>query len=231
MNERKPSQGPSSRLGRLTPRDIQGASANSAAYTRFVVWMRLLLPVFVVIILAALFFWPKLNVGKLAEKAVEKIPNLMVERLNLTGVDPKNRAYSLTADRALQAGSLKNVIDLENPEAELILDKGDWLMGHATQGRLDQTNKTLLLNGNVEIFHNEGYGFFTDEMHVDMNKALVWGEKNVLFQGSFGEIRGQGFRVQNSGDQILITGPASARLHLHAVTPSDKPSVNHSPSR
>lgn len=231
MTEPTPPQGPAPRLGRLTPRDTHGAVARSAAYSRVVGWLRMLLPVFVFLILAALFFWPGWNARKLGEKAVQNIPNLMVEKLNLTGVDPKNHAYSLTADRALQAGGLKNMVQLEKPEGEISLDEGEWLMGRAEQGRLDQVSRSLSLIGGVELFHNEGYRFTTDEMNVDMNRAQAWGDKNVLFQGSFGEIRGAGFRVEDSGSLIVIKGPATAKLSLHAGERSDKPSVNHSTSR
>lgn len=231
MNEPTLSQEPAPRLGRLTPRDTKGAASRSAAYSRFVGLMRMLLPIFVCIILVVLFLWPHLNVQRLSEKAVENIPNLMVERLNLTGIDAKNHAYSLTADRALQAGGLKNVVELEKPEGDIALSDGAWLMGRAAKGRIEQETKNLWLGGDVEIFHNQGYRFLTDEMFVDMGKSEAWGEKVVLFQGSFGEIRGQGFRLEQAGDTIMIKGPAQARLGLHAVKPSDKPSVNHSTSR
>jgi len=231
MNEPTPMQGAESRLGLLAPRDTQGAGASSASYSRFVGRMRKVLPVLVCLILAVLFFWPGITARFFGQALVKNVPNLMVEKLNLTGVDPKNRPYSLTADRALQSGNVHNIVKLEKPEGEITLDKNGWLMGRALEGELDQGNRSLVLNGEVELFHNQGYRFLTDQMNVDMRSNTAWGDKSVLFQGDFGEIRGEGFRLEKGGDLIVFKGPASAKLSLHQLKASDKPSVNHSPSR
>lgn len=231
MNAVSPPQGPGSRLGLLTPRDTKAAAAHSAAYSRFVAAMRKLLPLIVLLILGALVLWPEWVQRNFGMNPVPSIPNLMVEKLNLTGVDAGGRAYSLTADRALQAGGLKDIIKLERPEGELALGEGAWLMGRARQGELDQASRRVFLSGEVELFHNQGYRFLTDAMQVDLTQSAAWGDKDVLFQGSFGDIRGKGFRLEKEGDIVHIQGPATAKLRLRALQGSDKPSLTPPPKR
>lgn len=219
------------RLLRLAPRDTRTAAAQSLAYTRAVKFMRWLLPLFALFGLGLLMIWPTLRAQKISAVMVDNVPNLMVEKLHLTGIDSRNQPYSLTASRALQAANAQNLVDLERPEAEISLSSGGWLSGRAAYGRLDQKAKKLWLGGAVELFHDEGHRFLTDEMNVDLTASAVWGEKPVLLQGSFGEIRGQGFKLLEAGRVFVVVGPATAKLSLQPGQASDKRSVNTSSSR
>ena len=212
MTDLKPS---SVRSGQLGPRDISTAAQHSRAYSRVVGILRWTMPLVVVGGLALLVIWPQLKTIGFEELVVQNVPNLMVEELNLTGLDSKNQAYALTAKRALQVGNFKNVIDLEYPKGEIALNDGGWLSGGAQLGRYDQKAEKLWMGGKVEFFHDKGYRFLTDELFVDMKKNIAWSEKPVLFQGAFGIIRGVRFHVLEGGNVIVFKGPATARLHLH----------------
>lgn len=203
------------------------------AYSRLVGRLRWILPLFVLIGLTTLTLWPMIRAQTLPSFSVERIPNLMVEHLNLTGVDDHNQAYSLRAARALQAGTgaKQSLIDLEKPEAEISLQSGAWLAGKAAYGRIDQNEKKMWLGGAVEFFHDDGYRFSTDELFVDTEKKAAWGDKPVVIQGDFGEIHGQGFRLLDSGDIFVVTGPCDAKLDLQALKRTDKPSSKDSSSR
>ncbi len=218
-------------LATLRPRDTSRAKADSHGYSRFVSLFRWLLPITVLFGLALLFLWPLWSSNSISLTVVDNVPNLMIEKLNLNGLDAKNNPYTLTADRALQAANNKNMIDLEAPKGELALEGGAWLDGRADQGRLDQSTKQLWLGGHVEFFHDKGYRFSSSEMNVDIPKGLAWGGQPVVINGNFGVIRGAGFRALDSGRTIVITGPATATLHLQESRHSDKPNINHSPSR
>jgi len=232
MNDQPESSAPQ-RLGLLRPKDTTQVVRRGAAYSRVVGVLRWVLPSLVLLGLAGLIVWPMISAERFSTALVERVPNLMVEDLHLTGLDSRNQAYSLTAARALQAKGAKNknTVDLEKPEAEISLDNGTWLAGKATYGRLDQTEQKLWLGGTVEFFHDKGYRFISDEANIDMEKNTAWGEKPVLLQGSFGEIRGQGFRFLDGGKVFVVTGKSSARLDLQPSGGSDKPSGNHSTSR
>ncbi|MFA6279369.1 MAG: LPS export ABC transporter periplasmic protein LptC [Bdellovibrionales bacterium] len=227
----EPSEEKRDTLATLRPRDTSRAKADSQGYSRFVGLLRWVLPVTVLLGIVLLLLWPMWNSNIVSLTVVDNVPNLMVEKLNLNGLDAKSHPYTLTADRALQAATSKNLIDLEGPKGELALDNGAWLDGRADRGCLDQNTKQLWLGGNVEFFHDKGYRFSSSEMNVDMPKGLAWGTQPVVINGNFGVIRGAGFRALDSGRTIVVTGPATATLDLQERPRSDKPNVNHSPSR
>lgn len=202
------------RLLRIKQRDTQAAQRRSLAYTRIVGTLRWLLPVVVLVGLVGLILWPMWNAKNISTALIEKIPNLMIEKLNLTGFDDKGQPYSLRADRALQAATAKNLIDLEKPNGELTLQDGSWVTGQADKGRIDQNSKKLWLNGKAELFHDKGYRFSSEEINVDLATNVATSEQPVTIQGNFGTIDGSGFLMENSGNKIIIKGPANAKLHL-----------------
>lgn len=224
-------QNDESRLGRLKPRDTRAARAHSAKYSRHVDFLRWLLPVIVIVGLGILIFWPMWQANRISTVMVENVPNLMVENLNLTGVDEQGQAYALTADRALQGATTKNIVDLEKPDGELTLTNGAWVAARADKGRLDQNDKKLWLGGHVEIFHDAGYRFTSESMNVDIPKSAAWGDQPVLIQGDFGEVKGTGFRFLDGGHVLIIKGPATARLNLQRMGKTDKDYLNTSPAR
>lgn len=205
------------------PRDTRRAMEQSAAYSRTVGLLRWILPLLVLLVLLVLIVWPMLRTQDIAATVTEAIPNLVVENLNLTGLDANNQPYSLTAARALQAADARNLIDLEKPKGDITLNSGAWLAGRADYGRFDQEHKRLWLGGNVQLFHDGGYQFTTNEAQADLGENLAWGDQPVLIQGAFGEIRGQGFRMLDKGKVMVIKGPARATLYLQRPAPSDKP--------
>jgi lipopolysaccharide export system protein LptC len=223
--------------GFIRPRDTRRAIAQSGGYSRVVGLLRWALAGLVLVLLAAVLIWPMVQTNKLHTIITESVPNLVVENLHLTGLDDSDQPYSLTAERALQAGKTKNFIDLEKPQGEITLNNGAWVAGKAQYGRFDQPGKRLWLGGNVQIFHDQGYQFTTSEAQLDMSHDAAWGDQPVLIQGSFGEIRGQGFRLLKRGTVMIVKGHAQALLNLEAEAssspkpPVDKPPVNHSTSR
>jgi len=64
------------------------------------------------------------------------------------------------------------------------------------------------------VFHNNGYQMTTEEMRVSLDTNDAWGEKDILIQGGFGTIKGAGFRFLESGNKIVIGGPAAAVFTL-----------------
>ncbi|MDD3183077.1 MAG: LPS export ABC transporter periplasmic protein LptC [Alphaproteobacteria bacterium] len=226
-----PPKDDNNRLGQLRPRDTRAAKAQNARYSRTVDVLRWLLPVIVVVGMGVLLLWPLWQDNKISGVMVDNVPNLMVESLNMTGLDEKGHPYALTANRALQAATTKNLIDLEKPKGELTLESDTWVAVHADQGRLDQNTKKLWLGGHVEVFHDAGYRFTSEEINVDIPKSTAWGSQPVLIQGSFGQITGSGFRLLDGGKTMIVTGPAHAKLDLQHMGTSDKDNLNTSPSR
>ncbi|MDP9127757.1 MAG: LPS export ABC transporter periplasmic protein LptC [Pseudomonadota bacterium] len=219
------------RLDFIQPRETKRAvKARSSRTTQRIAQLRYILPIGALILLVALALWPMIDPNKIKAMVVKNIADLVVEDLHFTGLDSKNQPYSMTAKRATRpGGGLTNLYDLVNPQAEITLDTGAWISGRAQYGRYDQDKHQLWLGGDVQLFHDKGYQFTTDEAQVSIDEDAAWGEKPVLLQGGFGEIRGQGFRVLDSGKTMVIKGPGKAILNLHSGAPSDKPAEENKP--
>lgn len=185
--------------------------------------LRLILPLGAIVIGVYLVGWARLHPNKVETAVMNNLPDLVIDNLNYSGRDSSNQPYSLTAEKATRPSGTTNLFDLDKPHGELTLQNGSWVSGQAQYGRFDQQARQLWLGGNVQLFHDKGYQFTTDEAQVAIDDRYAWGEKPVLLQGGFGTIRGQGFRLLDSGNVMVVTGPAHAVLNLHTGTSSDKP--------
>ncbi len=190
---------------------------------RVVNFLRTALPVLALCVLIALILWPVIAPNTIKGVIMKNIPDLVVKNLHFNGLDSKNEPYSLTADKATRPSGVANVYDLEHPQAEITLATGAWVAGKSLYGRYDQDTRKLWLGGDVQLFHDKGYQFTSDEAQIDLKNNDAWGEKPVLIQGDFGEIRGQGFKLLDSGHIMVVTGPAHAVLSLKAKNLQDKP--------
>jgi lipopolysaccharide export system protein LptC len=211
-------------LSFLKPRET--ARATKARGSRRVIGrLRIILPVASLLVLLGLVIWPMVNPDKILSHVLQNVPDLVIEHLNYTGSDSKNQPYSISAAKATRPSGGKNLYDLEKPQAEITLQDGAWISGRSLFGRFDKDTNHLWLGGDVQIFHDKGFQFTTDEIQVDLNDRYAWGEKAVLIQGGFGEIRGVGFRLLDGGNVVVVKGPAKALLNLHGSEASDKPTV------
>lgn len=211
-------------LSFIQPRETQRVvKARSSRHTSTVGWLRIGLPVFAVIVLVSLVLWPMIRPNTVKTAVIKNIPDLVIDNLHFTGLDSKNEPYSLTALKATRPSGAQNLYDLDEPEGEITLANGAWVDGKSLRGRYDQDGRRLWLGGNVQVFHDKGYQFTTEEAQVNLNENYVWGVKPVLIQGNFGVIRGQGFRLLDSGHIMIVTGPAHAVLNLRSDASSDKP--------
>jgi lipopolysaccharide export system protein LptC len=177
------------------------------------------------VLLIALMIWPAINPHKLVGVVMKNVPDFVIKNLHFTGLDSKNQPYSISALKATRPGGVQNIYDPDQPEGEMTLTSGNWLAGKAQYGRLDNDTKKLWLGGDVQLFHDKGYQFTTDEAQVNIGDNYAWGEKPVLIQGDFGEIRGKGFRLLDNGNVMVVGGPAKAILNLHPASASDKPAA------
>jgi lipopolysaccharide export system protein LptC len=209
-------------LNFLRPRETERLK-KARGPRRVVGGLRLVLPLTSLLVLFVLVLWPAIDPNKITRAILKNAPDLVIDNLHFNGLDSKNQPYSIGAAKATRPAGVQNIFDLEKPEGEITLDTGAWISGKAQYGRFDHDKHKLWLGGDVQLFHDKGYQFTSDEAQIDLNENYAWGEKPVLIQGDFGEIRGQGFRLLDNGHTMIITGPASALLNLHSGGGSDKP--------
>lgn len=187
------------------------------SYSRFVVWMKVLLPFLALGLIALVVAWPRLkadNAFRIGFATVtltsETEPGM--DNARYVGTDKNSKPYSVTADLARMVAGNDGLVDLELPKADLTLENGTWLVMTANTGRYTRDTSSLNLVGGVNVFHDTGYEISTDQLTVDLKAGAAEGHAPVNGHGPFGELKGQGIRLIDKGKVIYLTGPAQLVL-------------------
>ena len=121
-------------------------------------------------------------------------------------VDSGDRPYSIVADEADQMASDSEVIDLDDPQAEMEMAGGAKIWLDAAAGTYDQTDELIRLDGDVVLRHEDGTVFNTEAASVDIEEGLAWGDRSIDGEGPFGNVVADGFRVFDEGATVVFTG-------------------------
>jgi lipopolysaccharide export system protein LptC len=180
-------------------------------YTRFVTLMKRVLPIAALVLLAAVavyVFQPRQQdrMAMTFERVGEVANDLAMINPRLSGSDAKGNPFVITADRAIQLGRSSRRARLENVDADMTLDKQRWLNATAANGVFDADAKTLVLDGGISVYSDNGYELHTRSAHFDLGKGLVRGRQKVTGQGPMGTMRADSFVVDKAARQILLRG-------------------------
>ena len=198
------------------PRQRQGASLG---YSKFVHWMKVLLPTAAVVMLIFIITWPhfqikdsRFRIGFTTLKLTGNQDKSMINPRFL-GTDKKTKPFSVTADIAKNIMVDASVVELEMPKADITLPDGSWLVLTADTGVFDKNRKMLELRKKVNLFHDSGYEFRTSSTDVDLSKGLAVGNKPISGQGPFGSLESEGFRLIDKGRIIHFTGKSKLIMY------------------
>lgn len=201
----------------------QTMARRPTSYSRFVIAMKIGLPIVALGLVGLLFLWPqvkvssiRLSVGLASFKAANPESPSMVNA-RFVGSDSRNQAFSITADLAKNILLGKSKVELEVPKADLAMQDGSWLAMTAKTGLYDQKGKSLALDGAVNLFHDSGYEFNTETALVDLEDGVAVGDQPVRGQGPFGQLTAEGFRIENMGRRMLFTGKAKLTIYPTAL--------------
>jgi lipopolysaccharide export system protein LptC len=183
---------------------------------RVVAAMRLILPISAAILLTVLALWSRFgldtNSFRLAMGAVDlsSVNNLNMSNAHFDGLDVKNRPFSISADKATQAESDSDIIDLTALQADITMKDGAWLSLTSDTGRLQRAEQLLELQGQVNVFQDQGFELHTRDVHVDLGQDSAEGHSPVQGQGPSGQLTAEGIQVFDSGARVVFLG----RTHL-----------------
>ncbi len=196
----------------------------SARHSQVVNLLKVLLPAVALGLVAMVLLWPQLNpiderfrLGS-AGVSIDDLENLRMVNPRYVGSDSQDQPYTLTADQALQLSGDGNLTDLVNPKGDITLKDGTWLALSAEAGVYRKQDEILDLEGNVNLFHDDGYEIVTPKARVELEKGTASGDSPVTGQGPDTELEGEGFRVYNRGDRVLVTG--QSRLLIRPAAPA-----------
>jgi lipopolysaccharide export system protein LptC len=203
------------RLAVLAP---GGPRAHSALYSQFVGFLKFLLPAAALGIASLVLLWPQLNPldqrFRLApvQVSMEDLENLRMLQPRYVGIDDRNQPYTIIADQATQAKGSSETTDLKDPQGDIAMQSGTWLAMTAEHGVYHQPDKTLDLWGGVNLFHDGGYEIVTERARVDLANGKAAGDDPVRGQGPNSQLTGEGFRIDDRGARVEVTGNARVVL-------------------
>lgn len=186
-------------------------------YTRFVKSMRLILPLAALGLIAVVMTWPEME-DKIAPIAREDIlPQSPVVKNELISprfesTDEKQQPFTITASKAIQNQDNPELVRLDKPMADMLLESGAWVAIEAKSGIYEQNTEKLFLQEDVKLFHDTGYQLETDELRIDMNTRQVWSDKTVNAQGPDAALQAAGLSGDANAATLIFNGPATLVL-------------------
>lgn len=201
-------------LRRRTPEGVGAIARRSATVTMF----KKLLPVAAVLLLVALAAAPGLRGGSEANRVTYRVGNVArdntashMQGAAYHGVDQRGQPFTLTANAASDRGA--DQVVLRQPEGDMTLASGAWLMLKSDAGLFGQKSQKLGLNGNVMLYRNDGTTMTASAAQIDLKKGDASSTVPVQVQGPFGVLKAaNGFVLTDRGRDILFKGPASLTL-------------------
>ena len=187
-------------------------------HSRRVGVLRVVLPASALVLLVLLGLWPSLRgiderfqVGfaTLAPTAVE---NLSMVNARYHGVDKRNNPFTVTADRGTEEDPKNGVMVLDNPKADFVTQSGAGVYIEARLGTYYQLEQWLDLEGDVSLYHDQGYEMHTQRARINLKDATAEGHDPVTGKGPQGRLDGKGFRISDEGRKIAVTGQSGMSL-------------------
>ena len=204
---------------RIASRRIGPPRRASRWYSRFVGVMKFALPLAAVVMVVLILVWPQLFPSvtglrrSLGAIAVEELARSRMVNPRFRGVDDQGQPFSLSADIATPSPRDAELTDLVNPRGDLTRTDGTWVALTADQGTYDRTQRLLDLGGRVTVFHDQGYEVRTTKMHFDLGTSIADGDEPVAGQGPDTEFQSQGFRIEDRGMRVFLTGQARVVIY------------------
>jgi len=159
--------------------------------------------------------------------------DLRMVNARFSGLDKRNRPYTVTADTARQLPNKDDLVSLEGPKADITLQNGAWVAVTSDTGVYQQTAQVLDLFGQVHLFHDAGIEFVTDAARVFMQQGTAEGTDHISGQGRFGELEAEGFQILGRGDRIVFNGKSRLLLvqqpHDNQAPPAAAPAPGDAP--
>jgi lipopolysaccharide export system protein LptC len=192
---------------------------SGSSYSRFVVLMRIALPVSAAAIVALVIAWPQLTQKpKGFRLGVSKITihdtgGQQIVNPRFSSTDSNQRPFNLTADTAFQQKDDANLVDLAFPKADLTAKAGTWMAISAETGKFNRQSEVLDLKGAISLFHDSGYELKTTIAQIDMAAGTATGDVPISGHGPGGTVKGSGFRILERGKTIIFTGKSKMILY------------------
>ena len=197
---------------------VRTTTVEALRYSRFVVLMKRILALgaflFIAAVLAFFFVQRMPRKVQMSYEQVGRVQNdLTMMKPRLAGSDSKGNPYVITADRAVQDARDPKKAVLQNIEADLTLDKANWINARAKSGLVDMTTGQLELYGGIDVFTANGYELHSASASANMKQSVIHGHEPVTGQGPSGTLRADEFHADRATDILTLSGHVQMTLY------------------
>jgi len=191
-------------------------------YTRFVTWMRRVLPVAVLAIFAIVLtyaLYPRTPERiSMSYRQVEGLSgDLTMKKPRLSGTDAKGNPYLITADSAIQEGKNSRKVTLETVDADLQYNGARWANASAGKGFIDLDAKWLNVSKGVSLYTDSGYELHTASAMADLDKNTITGRERVVGQGPMGSFVADSFHIDRNKQHVTLNGHVHMKMYPKKV--------------
>jgi len=193
---------------------VRTTTVEALRYSRFVALMKRLLSLGAFLIIAAVlaFFFVQ-RMPRQLQMSYERLGNikddLTMVKPRLAGADAKGNPFVITADSAVQDADNPKRADLKNLEADLTLDKQNWINARAKAGMVDMNTGQLELRGGIDVFTATGYELHSNSASANLKQSVIHGHEPVTGQGPEGRLRADEFHADRTTNILTLSG------HVH----------------
>jgi lipopolysaccharide export system protein LptC len=200
---------------------VRTTSVEALRYSRYVVLMKRLLSLGAFLIIAAVlaFFFVQ-RMPRQLQMSYEKLGrienDLTMVKPRLAGADARGNPFVITADFAVQDAHNPKKADLKNLEADLTLDKQNWINARAKSGMVDMNTGQLELRDGIDVFTATGYELHSNSASANLKQNMIHGHEPVTGQGPEGRLRADEFHADRTTNVLTLSG------HVHMTLKGTK---------
>ncbi|MBL8709961.1 MAG: LPS export ABC transporter periplasmic protein LptC [Rhodospirillaceae bacterium] len=179
-------------------------------------WLKILLPLVAIGTAAYLSLWSYRNLTdtRITVEAVTDVPlldaGMQVSGVAFEGRSKSDRTFSVTALSAMETDGNKDIVNLEEPQAQIELSDTAWIAVTAESGVYDRSRDWVDLIGAVTVYHDNGMTFVTDRAEVNLKTNDASSSVPVTGSDERRQLTAEGFEMIDNGETVLFKG----RSHL-----------------
>jgi len=204
--------------------DSERAFRAARRHSRLVRFLRIALPVTVVLIAVGMSLLTWLNPLRMLASLPVNVNDLVVSGTKITMEQPRvngftkdQRAYEFTAEAAAQDLTKPDIVELRNLNAKVEMEDKSTMNMTAATGVYDTKKEMLQLQGNILLTSTNGNTGRLTEATVDVRKGNVTSDRPVELEMLQGILNANRLEVVDSGTLIRFLGGVRMTLMLNGT--------------
>jgi len=192
----------------------------ASRHSRRVRWLKFLVPAAAVAMMAGFVSYSWLSTPPALSPATEGAElsegKLVMASPRLEGLTRDGKPYQMTAERAIQDIGADSVVNLEELEARMPADDGNWTRVVARAGVYDRAANTLSLSGDIVVTTTDGVTARLDSAFADIAASALKSSEPVNIERRGSWITADSMEMLDGGKRLLF----ETRVRMNIVPAS-----------